>query len=244
MNENKSNKYHVGKAIYAKFIKSGLSSKEFAEELNCTTNEVYNIFKSSAINIERLIEVSKTLKHNFLFDIAVMIEEGTYKTSSLDENLSEESLITLSNEQLYEVDMEGYSTILDEYLVTDHKQPLIVITDVNDTADDLLYIKAFELYGNRGYKMMTNTCNIDLKPYIVPVFTEIDEGLCHKDLDTQIGEVIAAKRASDKHIVFILNMQDKNNETLLEDANQIYELWHHTAHVVFLHSSTPSTNGL
>ena len=91
--------------------------------------------------------------------------------------------------------------------------------------------------------MMTNTCNIDLKPYIVPVFTEIDESLCHKDLDTQIGEVIAAKRASDKHIVFILNMQDKNNETLLEDANQIYELWHHTAHVVFLHSSTPSTNG-
>lgn len=57
MNENKSNKYHVGKAIYAKFIKSGLSSKEFAEELNCTNNEVYNIFKSSAINIERLIEV-------------------------------------------------------------------------------------------------------------------------------------------------------------------------------------------
>lgn len=58
--------------------------------------------------------------------------------------------------------MEGYSTILDEYLVTDHKQPLIVITNVNDAADDLLYKKAFELYGNRGYKMMTNTCNIDL----------------------------------------------------------------------------------
>lgn len=243
MSENKSSKYHIGNTIYTEFVKSGLSSGWLAEELKCTKNEVYNMFKSSTMDISRMIAVSKALKHNFLFDVAVMVEDGTHAMYSSEDKLSEEYMVTLSNEQLRVVNIDEYSSILDEYLVTEHKHPLIVITDVNDTADDLLYKKAFELYGNRGYKMMTNTCNIDLKPYIVPVFTEIDESLCHKDLDTQIGEVCAAKSASDKHIVFILNMQNKNNETLLEDANQIYELWHHTAHIVFLNLSTPSTNG-
>lgn len=210
--------------------------------LNYSTNEIYNLFKSQYLGIKRLIEVSKALDHNFLFDIALMVEEESYEEETTF-NLSPEDMLTLSSNQLNEVGIEEYSSILDEYLVTDHRQPLIVITDINDAADDLLYKKAFELYGNRGYKMMTDTYNIDLKPYIVPVFTEIDENLCHKDLDTQIGEVCAAKRTSDKHIVFILNMQNKNNDALLEDANQIYELWHHTAHIVFLHLSTPSTNG-
>lgn len=201
------------------------------------------MFKSPDININRLIEVSKALNHNFLFDIAVMVEDGTYETSSSKDNSSEESMLTLSNEHLKKANVEEYLSILDEYLVTEHKHPLIVITDVNDTADDLLYKKATEIYGNRGYKMMTDTHNINLKPYMVPVFTEIEKSLCHKDLDTQIGEVVATKRTSNRHIVFIMNIQNKSSNALEEDANLIYDLWHHTAHVVFLHSSTPSTNG-
>lgn len=242
MSENKSSKYHIGNAIYTEFVKSGLSSGQLAEELNCTANDVYNMFKSSKIDISRMIAVSKALKHNFLFDIAVMVEDGTYALSSSEDKLSEESMVTLSNEQLRVVNIDEYSSILDEYLVTEHKHPLIVITDVNDTADDFLYKKATEIYGNRGYKMMTDTHNINLKPYMVPVFTEIEESLCHKDLDTQIGEVVATKRTSNRHIVFIMNIQNKSSNALEEDANLIYDLWHHTAHVVFLHSSVTSTN--
>lgn len=236
MSDNKSNKYHIGNAIYTEFVKSGLSSGQLAEELNCTANDVYNMFKSSTMDISRMIAVSKALKHNFLFDIAVMVEDGTYAISSSEDHVSEESMVTLSDEQLRVVNIDEYLSILNEYLVTEHKHPLIVITDVNDTADDILYKKATEIYGNRGYKMMTDTRNINLKPYMVPLFTEIDESLCHKDLDTQIGEVVAAKRTSNRHIVFILNLQNKSSDALEEGASLIFDLWHHTAHVVFLHS--------
>lgn len=236
MNTNQTYKYHIGKAIYEEFIKSGLSSSQLAEMLNYSTNEVYNLFKSHYLGIKRLIEVTKALKHNFLFDIALMVEDEAFAQEATF-NLSSEDMVTLPSNQLNEVGIEEYSSILDEYLVTDHQQPLLVITDKNDVADDLLYKKSFELYGNRGYKMMTDTRHIELKPYMVPVFTEINESLCHKDLDTQIGEVVAAKRTSDRHIVFILNLQSVSEESLLEDVNLVYDLWHHSTHIVFLHSS-------
>ena len=67
---------------------------------------------------------------------------------------------------------------------------------------------------------------------MVPVFSKIEESLCYKDIDIQIGEVVAVKRTSDKHVVFILNIQNCK-DTLYDEANLVYDLWHNMAHVVF-----------
>ena len=233
MSENKSSEYHIGNAIYTEFVKSGLSSGQLAEGLNCTKNEVYNMFKSSTIDVNQLVKVSKALNHNFLFDIAIIVEG---KTNSLDnmktiDTLSE-SMVTIPDERFKETNINDYLLILDEYLSTNHQQPLLIITDKSDVADDLLYKKATELYGNRDYKMMTNPHHIEATPYMVPVFSKIEESLCYKDIDIQIGEVVAVKRTSDKHVVFILNIQNCK-DTLYDEANLVYDLWHNMAHVVF-----------
>lgn len=233
MSENKSSIYHIGNAIYTEFIKSGLSSGQLAEELDCTKNEVYNMFKSSTTDVNQLVKVAKVLNHNFLFDIAIIVEN---KANSLDNketiDATRESMVTNPDKHFKETNINDYLLVLDEYLSTNHQQPLLVITDKSDTADDLLYKKATELYGNRGYKMMTNPHHIYTTPYMVPVFSKIDESLCHKDVDIQIGEVVRVKRTSDKHVVFILNIQ-KSKDTLYDEANLLYDLWHDMAHVVF-----------
>ena len=43
--------------------------------------------------------------------VSCVYEEGTYETTSFDENLSEESLIAHSDEHLRDVDMEGDTRI-------------------------------------------------------------------------------------------------------------------------------------
>ena len=95
MSENKSSEYHIGNAIYTEFVKSGLSSGQLAEGLNCTKNEVYNMFKSSTIDVNQLVKVSKALNHNFLFDIAIIVEG---KTNSLDNMKTIDTLSDANNE--------------------------------------------------------------------------------------------------------------------------------------------------
>lgn len=86
---------------------------------------------------------------------------------------------------------------------------------------------------------MTDTQYINIKPYQVPVFAEQEESRCNKDLDVLIGEVIVAQRTSDRHIVFVLNLKETDDTALNDRVNNIYDLWHDSAHIVYL-ENTPS----
>lgn len=243
MSDNKF--FHMGTAVYEVFLKSGMTPEQFADKIGCARGNVYNIFKRQSINAEQLVLISRALNHNFLLDLAKLVDENV----SLPVNYSEddsnfnENMVTLPSQKLLTVNDETYVSIIEEYITTEHHRPLIVIAYNTNHADDLLYKKAEEHYGSKGYKVMTDTVNLEVRPYKVPVFMEQSERICGKDLDAQIGDVVAAQQKSDKHLVFIVNipacrlMFDAPYKELENEITQIYEVWNDRAHIVCLDST-------
>jgi hypothetical protein len=243
MNDNKI--FDMGKAVYDVFLKSGLTPEQFADKIGCARGNVYNIFKRKSINAEQLVLISRALNHNFLLDLAMLVEENVSLpagTGEVNPGFSED-MVTLPEGELQTINDDAYQSVLEEYLTTEHHRPLIVIAYNSASADDILYRIAEQHYGIKGYKMMTDTVNLDIKPYKVPVFTEQNERTCGKDLDTQIGEVVAAQQKSDKHLVFIVNipecrlMFEAPYQALEDEINRTYELWSDRAHIVCLDST-------
>ena len=55
------NDIHIGSIIKKKVEESKMSIAEFAEKIYCDRTTVYDLFKRSSIDIERLIRISKVL---------------------------------------------------------------------------------------------------------------------------------------------------------------------------------------
>lgn len=235
----------MGAAVYEEFQKSELTPEQFAEKIGCARGNVYNIFKRKSINAEQLVLISRALNHNFLLDLAMLVEDNVGLPAGFpeDDASSKEDMVTLPDGKLLTVNDDDYQSIVEEFITTEHHRPLIVVAYNTPNADDILYKKAEEHYGSKGYKMMTDTVNLEVRPYRVPVFTEQPERVCGKDLDTQIGEVVAAQKKSDKHLVFIVNipecrlMFEAPYQALEDEINRIYQLWNDQAHVVCLDST-------
>lgn len=235
----------MGSAIYEEFLKSKMSPEQFADKIGCARGNVYNIFKRQSINAEQLVLISRALNHNFLLDLAKLVDDNlSLSVTYSDEGTSfNEDMVTLPSSKLLTVNDETYNSILEEYLTTEHHRPLIVIAYNTENADDLLYKKAEEHYGSKGYKMMNDTVNLEVRPHMVPVFIEQPERLCGKDLEAQIGDVVAAQQKSDKHLVFIVNipecrlMFDAPYKALEDEISHIFELWSDRAHIVCLDST-------
>jgi predicted transcriptional regulator len=61
-----ADKINIGKLIKAKLRERKMSVVEFGNALNCCRNNVYKIFDSDDIEINRLIKISKILDYDFL----------------------------------------------------------------------------------------------------------------------------------------------------------------------------------
>ncbi|MDR2406690.1 MAG: transcriptional regulator [Bacteroidales bacterium] len=57
---------HIGSIIKAKLKERKMSVIDFAAALHCCRNNVYKIFYSDNIDINRLIKISKILDYDFL----------------------------------------------------------------------------------------------------------------------------------------------------------------------------------
>lgn len=86
------------------------------------------MFKSHSISIFLLVEVSKALNYNFLFDLALLVEDKTnvLPTDTARINCDQETMVTLRKGNLKAVGVEEYLSILDEYISTTHRQPLLL----------------------------------------------------------------------------------------------------------------------
>jgi predicted transcriptional regulator len=62
------NKIHIGQTIKQKLVEHNISITNFAKAINCSRSNVYNIFESQTIDVERLIKISVALNYNFLQD--------------------------------------------------------------------------------------------------------------------------------------------------------------------------------
>jgi transcriptional regulator with XRE-family HTH domain len=60
------NKIHIGSIIKTKLKERKMSVTDFADALNCCRNNVYKIFNSDNIDINRLVKISKILNYDFL----------------------------------------------------------------------------------------------------------------------------------------------------------------------------------
>ncbi|MDR2836175.1 MAG: helix-turn-helix domain-containing protein [Bacteroidales bacterium] len=60
---------HIGKIIKQKFEEMQISITDFAKKINCTSQNVYHIFDSISIDINRLEQISKVLNFDFIKEI-------------------------------------------------------------------------------------------------------------------------------------------------------------------------------
>ncbi|MDR1348612.1 MAG: XRE family transcriptional regulator [Prevotellaceae bacterium] len=59
------NEVHIGNIIRQKVSQSSLTVTEFANQINKTRENVYDIFKRSSIDSALLLQISKVLHYNF-----------------------------------------------------------------------------------------------------------------------------------------------------------------------------------
>lgn len=69
------NTIHIGSIIKKKVEEKKLSIAEFAKKIYCDRTTVYDLFKRSNIDIERLIRISKVLEYNFIEEVYLSKEE-------------------------------------------------------------------------------------------------------------------------------------------------------------------------
>jgi transcriptional regulator with XRE-family HTH domain len=60
------NEIHIGSIIKAKLTERKMSVIEFANTLHCCRNNIYKIFNSDNIDINRLVKISEILDFDFL----------------------------------------------------------------------------------------------------------------------------------------------------------------------------------
>ncbi len=65
---------HIGHIVKAEFDRQGRRATWFASELNCNRSNVYSIFQRDNIDVAMLIKISRILGHNFLRDVAILID--------------------------------------------------------------------------------------------------------------------------------------------------------------------------
>ena len=70
---DKEMEIHFGQLIKDEFDRQGRRAMWLAAELNCNRSNIYSIFSRENIDAQMLIKISQALDHNFLRDIANLI---------------------------------------------------------------------------------------------------------------------------------------------------------------------------
>lgn len=65
-----NHKKHIGSLIQEEVAKQKISTKVFAEMINCQRGNIYKIYQKRSIDIDLLARISKALNHNFFKDLA------------------------------------------------------------------------------------------------------------------------------------------------------------------------------
>lgn len=95
---------HIGEIIKGKVRERNMSIAEFAEKICCDRTTVYDLFKRSSIDVERLLRISSVLEFNFIKEIYLAKDEKEMET----ENSAETTFylaIPISKEELEKMDL-------------------------------------------------------------------------------------------------------------------------------------------
>lgn len=113
------NDIHIGSIIKKKVEESKMSIAEFAEKIYCDRTTVYDLFKRSSIDIERLIRISKVLEYNFLVKVYLEREFPEYQSLLTKKTTDAENQIVyiavpIKKEELKKIDLPDNAILLQE----------------------------------------------------------------------------------------------------------------------------------
>lgn len=76
---------HIGEIIKGKVRERNMSIAEFAEKICCDRTTVYDLFKRSSIDVERLLRISSVLEFNFIKEIYLAKDDKEEETEGSTE---------------------------------------------------------------------------------------------------------------------------------------------------------------
>lgn len=79
--------FHIGKLIKAELRRQGRSITWLAEEVHCTRENLYKIFRRSWISTDMLFKISIVLKHDFFKDCSIWLGQGLVTDTRLLETM-------------------------------------------------------------------------------------------------------------------------------------------------------------
>ncbi|HUM50689.1 MAG TPA: hypothetical protein PK431_02700 [Chitinophagales bacterium] len=91
------NKFNTGEMLTAYCIKNRIYKAALARKMNLAYRNIFYFLKTDTMSIEKLVEFSHVLKHNFVMDIAVQLP-AEYKTNAPTDTTKDELIAQLEKE--------------------------------------------------------------------------------------------------------------------------------------------------
>ena len=224
---------HIGEIIKKEVERQHMSEEVFADRINTSRSNVYNIYTRPNFNTEQLRVISKALNIN-LFNLiskemeGEMVEgagEGEFLESvgKLRRDLEKENpgmRIIGGNDITRE--REDMKMVLEEYFKKPHVKPLLII-EVGYTfcAVEVVKQMAQVYFGNKGYAVCPKALNnvVALRSLPQPVLSDyIDKNGYGSEeaIENRLSDIYQAQQDTKKHLVGILHVesQDEKYEAL------------------------------
>ncbi len=101
-------KIAIGKIIQDRLKEVGLSKKEFAQRINCSTQNVFSILERDSLDTQLLIDISKALDHNFFNYYYSFIKKET------NSNFNDQSVFLTDNRVVSKFEERDISKLNEE----------------------------------------------------------------------------------------------------------------------------------
>ena len=217
---------HIGEIIQKEVKRQHLSEGEFANLINTTRTNVYDIYKRPDFKTGHLRDIGKALGINIFKLISKEMEEDMAKSAGEGEFL--ESVGKLRRDLEKENpgmriiggdgiarEREEMKKVLEEYFKNPHVKPLLIIEmGYTFCAVEVVKQMAQAFYGNKGYAVCPKALNnvVALRSVPQPVLSDyIDKNGYGSEeaIENRLSEIYQAQQDVKKHFVCMLHVESK-----------------------------------
>ena len=220
---------HIGEIIQKEVKRQHLSEGEFANLINTTRTNVYDIYKRPDFKTGHLRDIGKALGINIFKLISKEMEEDMAKSAGEGEFL--ESVGKLRRDLEKENpgmriiggdgiarEREEMKKVLEEYFKNPHVKPLLIIEmGYTFCAVEVVRQVAQDFFGDKGYAVCPKAMNnvVALRSVPQPVLSDyIDKNGYGSEeaIENRLSEIYRAQQDTKKHFVCILHIESQNEK--------------------------------
>jgi len=225
---------HIGEIIMKEVERQHMSEEVFADRINTSRSNVYNIYKRERFDTDMLRRISKALNKNILLLVAQEMEEEMAKSAGegeflesvgkLRRDLEKENpgmRIIGGNDTARE--REDMKKVLEEYFKKPHVKPLLII-EVGYTfcAVEVVKQMAQVYFGNKGYAVCPKALNnvVALRSVPQPVLSDYinKNGYGSEEaIENRLSDIYQAQQDLKKHFVGILHVESQDEKYVALD---------------------------